>query len=359
MTTGLDKRLTVLDDGTDRQSWLAARIPVITATQAAAIVGSHPYTKLIEVWNEKTDPEHDFEVLENRWLEERAQLGREREQEIILWAGALPSMPRGAGFFANKALVTLPQFAEPGLILPPAATPDAYQIVNATKRNETVELLECKTTEQDWESDGLPQHVYDQGLWQLYTTGAAKVHFAVERYEWTGKGASRVATPIGRFVATITLEDVGARERLDFILQEVERFRAWYVAGQAPESDIYMAEVLADFDADPADVEAFTTADELLTELAEIEDRIKADSKRADAIKALVKPVVKAYDGRRIHLIGTRMIAKLVRFNKATEDVKLLDPDTRRSITSWGESERVVFEPNPEWIDPAESAVQD
>lgn len=353
--TALDKRLAVLDDGTDRQSWLAARIPVITATQAAAIVGSHPYTKLIEVWNEKTDPEHDFEVLENRWLEERAHLGREREAEIVAWASELQiTGGKGASFEPNRALVTLPEFAKPGLHLPPAATPDAGKLVQGK-----LVLLECKTTESDWENDGLPQHIYDQTLWQLYSTGAVTVWIAVERYEWTGRGAERTATPIGRFITKVRLDEPGAQARLDFIIGEVEKFRGWVRDGIAPESDIYMAEVLADFDADPADVEAFTTADELLTELAEIEDRIKADSKRADAIKALVKPVVKNYDGRRVHLIGTRMIAKLVRFNKATEDVKRLDPDTRRSITSWGESERVVFEPNPEWIDPAESAVQD
>lgn len=225
------KDLTILADGTDEAAWLAARIPVITATQAAAIAGSHPYYKLIDVWNEKTDPNHDSEAGRNAYLMARAAVGAEREPEIIEWATDLPVTggPR-APFTPSHALVTRPELIEEYPFLPPAATPDAWKTVLGK-----LILLECKTTQQDWEESGLPQHIYDQVLWQRWTTGAVTVWVAVERTEWTGRGANKVASIVGRSILKVSEDDP---VRLAFLQERVAEFREMVAEGIAPESDI-------------------------------------------------------------------------------------------------------------------------
>lgn len=342
--------LITLDPGTDRDAWLASRIPVITATQAAAIAGSHPYTKLVTVWNEKTDPDHDPDALRNRWLEERAANGSEREPEIIAWASTLDVTggPRNP-FIPSSALVTRPELAEEYADnLPPAATPDAYKYA----RDGVLVLLEAKTTQQDWEADGLPQHIYDQAQWQMYATGAVTVWIAVERTEWVSQGRGKPKLPqvIGQAILPVRPD----AKRQEFLRERVEQFREWYREGIAPESDIELT-AAPDFDASEEEVDAYAEAlgmDALLTELEEIERRTAADNKRAAEIKAALKRNVQQYDGRRVHLIGTRRIAKLVRYWKATEDTTKLPADVRREITDWKETERMVVEPNPTWVPP-------
>lgn len=336
--------LPMLSDGEDRDEWLAARVPVITATQAAAIVGSHPYTKIIDAWNEKTDPDHDPDALRNRWLEERAQLGTEREPEIIAWATEedVTGGP-GAPFTPNKRLV-----AKLGLERH-AATPDGGKLVG-----KKLVLIECKATQQRWDEMGVPQHILDQAYWQLYVTGAVTVWLAVEFYEWKGKGQNKVPVLVGKWLKPIQQYP----ERLAFILSEVEKFEGWLRDGIAPESDVVLdPEPMIEFDDSPeqiaekmAQAEEARRLDALLTEQDEIERAIADKVKRSKAITAQVKKIAAQYDGRRVHLIGERRIAQLVRFNSTKQDVSKLDEKTLRSITSWSESERMTIVPNPEYV---------
>jgi len=336
------KNLTVLADGTDEAAWLAARIPVITATQAAAIAGSHPYYKLIDVWNEKTDPNHDSEANRNAYLMARAAVGAEREPEIIRWATELPETGgASAPFKPSHALVTRPELIEEFPELPPAATPDAWKSV----RGKLV-LMEAKTTQQDWESDGLPQHIYDQVLWQRWVTGAVTVWIAVERTEWTGRGANKVATIVARSILKVSDDDP---QRLAFLQERVAEFRQMVAEGIAPESDVNLSEP-----SDWNEAEEFERIEQDLDRLAEIEDEIAAKVKEADAIKKRIKPIVTSYAGRRIHLIGKRRIVKLVRSYVTKRDFSQVDPATLRAITSWSEQETMRVEPNPDYIPPAE-----
>lgn len=341
--------LPMLSDGEDRDAWLAARVgtfdaPVITATQAAAIVGSHPYTKLIDVWNEKTDPNYDPDAARNRWLEERAQLGTEREPEIIAWATEedVTGGP-GAPFIPNKRLV-----GKPGLERH-AATPDGGKLVG-----KKLVLIECKATQQRWDETGVPQHILDQCLWQLYVTGAVTVWLAVEFYEWQGKGKNKIAVKVGQWLKPIQQYP----ERLAFILAEVERFEGWLRDGIAPESDVVLdPEPVIEFDDTPeqiaekmAQAEEAKRLDALLTELDGIERDIADKAKRKTAISAEVKKIAVQYDGRRVHLIGQRRIAQLVRFNSTKVDTGKLDEKTLRGITTWAESDRMTIVPNPEYV---------
>lgn len=347
-TTNPLAKLVVLHDGENRDEWLQARVPLITATKAAAIAGSHPYTKLIDVWNERTDPNYDGEYLRNRWLEERAELGVAREPEIIAWvneskeAGS-PDHP----FVPNSMLVATKAAAALGH----ASTPDG-----ARKVGRKLGLVECKATQQRWDQTGVPQHILDQCYWQMYTTGAVVVWLGVEFYEWVGKGNDKTPVKVGQMLKQITMDE----NRLTFLLAQVERFEEWVREDIAPESDVFLStepayeftdtpEEIAQKQAQAAEAQRL---DALLTELDNIELSIAEAVKRMAAIKAAVKKVAEQYEGRRIHLIGERRIAKLTRFFSTKHDVSKLPEETLREITSWSESSRLVVDPNPEYVAP-------
>lgn len=334
------KNLTILATGEDRDEWLKERVGKYTATTVTAIAGSNPYTKLIDVWNSFTDPDYTPDHLRNKWLDERAKLGNDREVEILEWASQ-EDRTGGPGnpFIPNLALVcseTNPRFA---------ATPDGYKYA----RDNNLVLIEAKTTQQDWEKDGLPQHIYDQCLWQMHVTGAVSVWVAVERYTWS-KGK---ATLVGTWL-TVVLPDAA---RLAFLLAKVDQFQAWLDAGIAPESDIEIsAEPVIEFDDTPEEIEsklaeweAMRQLDADLAELDEIRERIKDDLARAKVLEGKAKAAAIAYDGRRVHLIGQRMIAKLVRGNRTEIDKGKIPAEILRAATGWVESETVKIEKNPEY----------
>lgn len=345
----LDKLVT-LSDGEDRDQWLAARaVPdLLTATQISAVAGSNPYTKLIDVYNEKTDPNYDREYLRNIYLEERAELGNQRESEIIEWATQDPrSGGPGAPFTPNKRLVASKK--RPGL----ACTPDGAKLVG-----RKLVLIECKTTQTRWDQKGIPQHILDQMYIQIHVTGAVTCWLAAEFYEWSGKGANKTATLVGTMLEPIQQHP----ERLEFLLAKKAEFDHWVADGIAPESDVFLEDAPeVDFDDSPdeaaekiAQAAEAARIDAALTELAEIEARIAADVKREKTIKADLKKAVGQYDGRRVHLVGKRMIAQLVRFNSEKKDTSMLDEKTLRSITTWPESERLTVVANPDYVAPVE-----
>jgi predicted phage-related endonuclease len=324
--------LIVLSTGENREEWLEDRKLFYTATQASAIAGSHPYAKMIDVWNEKTDPNYDREANRNKWLDERAELGVSREPEILAWASADPKTGgKGAPFLANRMLLATPEALERN----EAATPDGLKWVGRGSSRKLI-LLEAKATQQEWDVKGIPQHIYDQVQWQYRVTGAFTVWLAVEVWAWVGTGKNKHPEFLRNFVVRIDPDE----RRQEFLAAEVAKFDAWLREGIAPESDVDLRE---DDDEEARHIVA------LLDELAEITDRIKEDTDRMAEIKAELSAEVKTYEGRRIHLIGRRFIAKLVRFNKSNVDTSKLEPEVLRSITTWSESERVSYDPNPEY----------
>lgn len=345
--------LTTLSTGEDRDEWLRARVGKFTATKVSAIAGSNPYTKLIDVYNEDTDPNYDREYLRNYYLEERAALGTEREPEIIAWAteDGITGGPN-APFTPNARLVEHPD--RPG----DACTPDGAKLVG-----KKLVLIECKTTQTRWDEKGVPQYILDQIIWQIHVTGAVTVWLAVEFYEWKGRGKNRVATKVGTMLKPFQQDE----KRLAFLLAKVEEYKGWVADGIAPESDIILAtEPVIDFDDTPEEVaEKIAQAEEAalidaeLDELDELEKRIKADADRIDEIKARHKSIVSQYEGRRVHLIGTRRIVKFTRFDQAEKDTSKLDEKTLREITTWKPRTRMVIDVNPEYVpDPEPEEVE-
>lgn len=365
----LPRELVILaDEREDRPGWLRARRGVTTATQAAVIAGGHPYGTLIDVWNDKTDPEWIEEP--NRYLDERADLGRLREAAILEWAGEQPEI--GVKLNANAALITSP-WAKGA-----ACTPDAWALKpynGAAKMSPSFIVVDAKTTQQNWHEPaeyeeggklagvepigkpiGVPQHITDQMLWTFKVLRPARIYLAVEQYTWS-KGTP---TLVGQYIIEVPFDAV----RLAYLEAKVEEFEGWLAAGIAPESDIDIRELREfepTFDTTPeelADVAALLEVDDALTELAELQEELAPLLARQAELEAIIKAAPKVFAGRRIWLIGERSIAKLVRSNRTNLDKSRLDPAAVRAATSWSEVETVKIEPNPEWTPPADTETE-
>lgn len=342
------KTLITLSNGKDRGQWLEARKPVITATQCATIVGSHPYTKLVDLWNEKTDPNWAGED-RNRFLDERAALGNEREPHIIAWAAERPELGTGK-LYPNKELVANPSD------LTRACTPDAFKYRRGSDRPI---IVDAKTTQQNWnrvggvgKPVGVPQHTIDQMLWTYMVTDAIEVWLAVEQYTWN-KG---VPTLVDTHLILVPFDQV----RLDYILKKVVEFEGWVAEQIAPESDIAVLdgfEVEFDDDAETIERKAIEHAaavefDALLTDLAERRERVADDLAAIKKLEDQIKALPKEYAGRRVRLIGTRMVAELIRGTRKVVHDELIDPAQLLAATEYVESETVKITPNPEYVAP-------
>lgn len=327
------KNMTALADSTDREAWLKARkhiengVPLITASQVSSIVGTNPYTKLIDVWNEKHDP--DWTEERNWRLDERAAYGNAQEASLVEFA----SQELGIKVTANTILYTSER--TPG----DACTPDAYGYRPRKKRPV---IVDAKTTETDWRTKGVAPHVLDQMLWTWHVTDAEEIWLAVEHVKWT-KGTPTV---LERYMIEVPLDE-WAHNRLAFLKEQVAEFRRMVAEDIAPESDIDIRDI--GFDTDPEDAALFAKAEAALVEIAEIDERTAEDIKRRAVLVDQVKAAVKEYGGRRVHLIGTRKIAKLVRFWSAKPHPEKLDARALAATITWEPSERVVIEDNPEW----------
>jgi len=339
--------LIVMATGEDRAEWRAARTGVVTATQAAAIAGSHPYVSITDVWNEHTDPEHTDDPERFRWTQDRIDLGVAREPHIIEWASEdARTGGAAAPFEASAALVRHKD-------LPPdrGCTPDGLKFVAGK-----LVLIEAKTTGKDWETEGIPQHIIDQCQWQLHTTKATTVWLAVEVYEWIGRGKAKVPNFVKRILLPIQLDQI----RLDFILERVAEFEQWKVDGIAPETVLDLAtafevgwddtpEQAAAKAADQAEAERIAA---IMDEAAGIKRALVEPLARLAEIEAEVKAYVKTYEGRKVDLISEQLTTKLSRSFTAKRDVSKLDDATLRSITTWPESQRVTLALNPDYTPP-------
>lgn len=339
--------LVIMSTGEDRAEWLAARTGVVTATQAAAIAGSHPYVTITDVWNEHTDPEHTDDPSRFRWTQDRIDLGVAREPHIIAWASEDERTGGAAApFEASSALMRHKD-------VPPnrGCTPDGLKWV----RGKLV-LLEAKTTGKDWEATGIPAHVYDQCQWQLDTTKATTVWLAVETYEWTGRGKAKVPVLVKTWLHPIQRDE----SRLAFLHERVAEFEGWKADGIAPETVLDLATAyVVGFDDTPeeaaakmADAAEAAHIESIMDEAAEIKRELAAPQARLAEIEEEVKTYVKSYDGRRVELISEQLTTKLSRSFTAKRDPSKLDEATLRSITTWPESQRVTLALNPDYTPP-------
>lgn len=133
---------------------------LLTASKIAAVVGTSPYQSRFSLWHlmkgnldmdEGDKPEYT--------------VGHVLENALIEWAYQQLAKP--------VALIYQPFFVHPDNDRF-AATPDA-----GLEYENRLELIEAKTARyaDDWR-DGVPVGYYDQVQWQLFVSGAVRVHVA-------------------------------------------------------------------------------------------------------------------------------------------------------------------------------------
>lgn len=144
----------------DRDAWLAARRECITATDAAAVAGVHPYKTPREVW-----------------LEKLGETGEKTPNEAMHWGNVLEPLII-AEFGRRNEVEVLPTGFTRHATLPFGATPDGLI--------GTDELLEVKTAGinagQNFGPSGtdeVPVQYLVQVQWQLLCTGRSIGHLAV------------------------------------------------------------------------------------------------------------------------------------------------------------------------------------
>lgn len=167
----------IINDGTDRDSWLAARATPgrVTATDVAKIMTGGPGT-WATLHQEKESGKSTFRG--NRYTEH----GKRREPVIAAFA------QHAFGLTPSTALIGR---VEDGTITSAAATPDALSKLSVpdgfefTRDGEQcfeVEAFgEYKTTKEDWRTwSDVPLAYRWQVAWQFYVTGANTCYFAFE-----------------------------------------------------------------------------------------------------------------------------------------------------------------------------------
>lgn len=222
----------ILNDGTDRESWLEARQSLITATDVATINrgGAGAWATLRA---KKAGERRHFD---NAFMAH----GREREPVIAEFAQSR------FGVVPTTALLGHPTEMHH------AASPDAISLDGAT-------LGEFKTTVNDWATEAdVPGRYYDQMQWQMYVTGADECRFVFESHE------GFVPTHMEPRVFTIARDD----DHIAHLLEVVAEYEA-EESGDVPEDAIELDELLKER------MRAKAIVERAQSELDEIENQIR------------------------------------------------------------------------------------
>lgn len=145
-----------------KAAWLEERRTYLGATDAAAVLGVHPYKSPHDVWLEKNGLAEDQDSVAMRhgtWVEAFIATEYQRETGVKVRRSKLYRHPR------------FPQFA---------CNPDREIVIDGHEG-----LLECKAVGH-WASknfgqdgsDQIPEHYLIQVMWQLMVTGKKIVHLA-------------------------------------------------------------------------------------------------------------------------------------------------------------------------------------
>lgn len=150
----------ILNATEHRAEWLAARRKGITATDAAAIVGLHPYKTALAVWHDKISEDADDDL---------------SDVEKVEWGNRLE--PVVAEKFASRH-AEYDVLPSPGLITGPEdwmlCTPD--RLLKPPSERGNVGVLEIKTAGhrqlRRWDDDETPDEYVIQVMWQMLCTDA-------------------------------------------------------------------------------------------------------------------------------------------------------------------------------------------
>lgn len=149
-----------------REAWLAQRLPAVTATDIAALVGVHPYRTAYEVYAEKVgDPFPDD-------AGEAAEIGLALEPVVAdMWQARPEGQPLArVGLLAHGEHDWM-RCSPDRLAIAEGWTPGDWQHVTG--------LVEVKTalgwTHLDWTDDEVPDPALMQTMWQMAVSGVERV----------------------------------------------------------------------------------------------------------------------------------------------------------------------------------------
>ncbi|UGS26364.1 YqaJ viral recombinase family protein [Microbacterium resistens] len=295
----------VINDGTDRASWLADRLLGVSATDAARIMtgGAGTWATL------RKEKESGRGFGGNDYTRH----GREREAAIAAWA------QHEFGLIPSTALVGradgehLAGYDDDRPFSFDLATPDALDVDPDDGRCH--QIGEFKTTVKDWPTWGdVPRRYFWQVVWQLHVTGADRCRFVFEAHE--------------DFVPLHMVPRVFTVERAD-VLDDIEEAKAQVAAWRA-----------FDGEAVPEGLEAL---DALLSRREAAKEAAAAAADRVAAVEAEMRTLLVDY-GKPVKFAGTGsnvtwtgMPVKTDRFDSAA--FKKADPDTYARFIKTTESQ--------------------
>lgn len=150
-----------MNQPTNHDEWIKARINGIGASEAAAVVGLSPYKSNVELWEEKTGRRKAVDISDKPYV----QYGKEAEKHL-------------RALFALDFPQYRVDYDEFGMIRNNLDCPFAFATLDgALTENDRHGVLEIKTTEimrsgqwDEW-NNRIPQHYYIQVIHQLLATG--------------------------------------------------------------------------------------------------------------------------------------------------------------------------------------------
>ena len=148
----------VLGPTATREEWLAARRMGITGTDISAILGANPWATPLDIWLDKTGPEHEVH------MNDAMRRGTDLEPTIVKWAHRhLEEVYGGRWWVEYEGLPKLVAHPDRPLLL---GSMDAL----AHSRNATW-LIEAKTGKHAELLTGVPSHYVAQAQWYLGVCG--------------------------------------------------------------------------------------------------------------------------------------------------------------------------------------------
>jgi len=255
---------TLLDDGRDRKTWLAARagehdgVTKVSATDAARIV-----TGTAQGWaslrKEKAGIGRSFGG------NAATRYGREREPVIAAFArqrfGLVPSTALIARVDAPADLATPDGLSQPfvaGLL----DIPELHGLMPGVAYR-VEEFGEYKTTVKDWPTwADVPKRYHWQVVWQFLVTGADRCRFVFEPHE--------LGVPLHFEPRVFTIERAEVLDDLQTVQDRVAEWRSGENAVEVPDALVPLDELLA------AHARAAEAADVMTAQVKAIESEIRA-----------------------------------------------------------------------------------
>lgn len=249
---------TLVDDGTDRAAWLAARTGGVSATDAARIM-----TGSAQGWASLRREKQTG----SSWGGNAAtRHGRDREPVIAAYGlerfGLQPSTAL-IGRWGHEG-----DLATPDALSQPQVTGLGIPELSGLMRGVEYHVAafgEYKTTVKDWATrDDIPARYYWQIVWQFLVTGADRCYFIFEAHE--------NGVPVHMEPRVFTFDRVEVLEDID---RAVERVAEWRAAGDEdaplPEALLPLDGMLSAYQAAKEDAEAAQArADERLAAIREL-----------------------------------------------------------------------------------------